>query len=247
MLKKANIIILVFIFCFIFSSCGNDEPGFHTVETEIVNGCYIEKLDNNMQSMYYYPKGDKTNERIYIVDEWKNIIKYASDEKYIVAFHCIYEDIDTSKDMFVIFNLKEEKERDFDTQDDFIEYCENEKINLSDWKSVNGIGCEKIDLGNDWCVYDFDYPFNDQILKGSKVVYEGYVSDIEYKENDFVEYIFAVPYGAEKEIPSSNENLNVNENIIGEYKFTSFGKTEVLYYEKLILNTVTGDVTVVSE
>jgi hypothetical protein len=69
MLKRAITVVFVFICCFIFSSCRNNEEVFHSVETEIVNGCYIEKLDNNMQSMYYYPKGDKTNERIYIVDE----------------------------------------------------------------------------------------------------------------------------------------------------------------------------------
>lgn len=244
-MKKTASLLLCIIMLFTLVSCGNDdEELFHSVEKEIVSGCYIEDLDDNMQSMYYYPDGDMTKERRYIVGEWQNIIKYASADNTTVAFHCIYGHSGAGDDKFVVFYLDEEKEIRFNTQDEFVEYCKTKNITLSDWKYGSGMGYDKTDLGNSWSVYDFPYPFTDKVMKKSEVVYEGYVSDIKQIENDKVEFIFAVPYGVDKEISSSNAELNVSEEVIGEYKFAMFGKDEVCYYEKLTLNTANGEVSV---
>ena len=111
------------------------DDSWNTVVTEIHEGCYIECLDDNMQSIYYYPDGDEANERKYIVEEWEDIIKYASNGKDIVAFHCIYnKSEDDEEDKFVIFNTETEEENSFNTQEKFLEFCEKEKIVLSDWQ-----------------------------------------------------------------------------------------------------------------
>ena len=67
------ILFFITIFSLFFSS---DEDVFHSVVTEIHKDCYIEDLDDDMQSIYYYPDGDESKDRIYIVDEWENVIKY---------------------------------------------------------------------------------------------------------------------------------------------------------------------------
>lgn len=240
------VILLAFVSLVVILFTGEAE--FNTVVTEIYNGCYIEDLDDDMQSIYYYPDSDESKDKVYIVDEWENIIKYASDGKDTVAFHCIYNQYeDNEKDLFVVFNTDTEEKLEFKTQELFLECCHNEKIELSDWVPCNGYGYEIIDLGNDWCVYDFDYPETDKILNGYGIEYEGFVTDIKKKGNNEVEFIFAVPEWAEKEIPESNKNLDISETVIGEYKFALLGKDEVTYYERLSLDTKTGEITVVTE
>ena len=232
----------------IADSSKSEDYWFHSVKTEIIDGCYIEDLDTDFQSIYYYPDGNEEAEPKYIVNEWEDIIKYASDGKATIAFHCIYNKYeDEEKDRFVVFNVAEEKETSFDTQKDFIDYCTKENLTLSDWQSGMGKRYEKTELGNGWSLYNFDYPFNDKILIGSEVVYEGYVVDLEKKDNGCAEFIFAVPYDEKKEIPESNSSLDVGDSVVGEYKFALGGKDEVVYYEKLSLDTATGKVTVIGE
>ena len=239
-----SLLFLIAIFSLFFSS---DENTFHSVVTEIYNGCYIEDLDDDMQSIYYYPDGDESKDRIYIVDEWENVIKYASDGKNTVAFHCIYNQYeDNQKDLFVVFNTSTQTENKFENQQSFLEYCKEQNIKLSDWERGGGTDYEIIPLGNGWCVYDSPGPEIDKIMNGPAIEYEGFVTDIEKKGNNEVEFIFAVPEWIEQEIPESNENLDISETIIGEYKFVPFSKDEVTYYERLSLNTKTGKVIVVN-
>ena len=238
-----SILFFITILSLLFSS---DEDTFHSVVTEICDGCYIEDLDSNKESIYYYPNADESKDRVYIVDEWENVIKYTSNGKDIVAFHCIYNQYDSNeKVLFVIYNTKTQKEKTFESQKEFLDFCTDNKLSLLDWQPCNGVGYEKIDLGNDWCVYDFDYPETDKIMNGFGIEYEGFVTDIEKKDENKVEFVFAVPEWAEKEINESNKNLDISENVIGEYKFVPFSKDEVTYYENLSLNTETGEITVV--
>lgn len=67
------------------------------------------------------------------------------------------------------------------------------------------------------------------------------------EENGCVEFVFAVSYGEELEIPSSNSNLDISDKVIGEYKYTLFATDDVRYHEKLMLDTTTGEVTVISD
>lgn len=114
------------------------DNAWDTVVTEIHKGCYIECLDDNMQSVYYYPDGDETGERKYIVDEWEAVLKYASDGKEIVAFQCIYNlSEDDEENKFVIYNTTNKEKAVFDTQGALTEFCEKEKIILSEWQSVH--------------------------------------------------------------------------------------------------------------
>lgn len=198
-----------------------------------------------MQSIYYYPDGDESKDRIYVVDEWENVVKYTSNGKDTVAFHCVYnQHVDNKKDLFVVFNTSTKTENKFEKQQSFLEYCEEQNIEFSDWEKGGGTDYEIIPLGNGWRVYDSPYPGIDKIMNGYGIEYEGFVTDIEKKSNNEVEFVFAVPEWAEKEIPESNKNLEISKTIIGEYKFAPIGKDEVIYYEKLSLNTKTGEVTV---
>lgn len=222
-------------------------PEFHSGITEIFDGCYIEDLDDDMVSMYYYSDENEEDKK-YIVYEWEKIIKYASNGKDTVAFHCIYNyNEENEEDKFVVFNTATEKEISFHSQKEFIDYCKEEKINLSDWQ-YHHRAYEKIDLGNGWYIYNnLDNIYHDVIYKGAEVVYEGYTDCVEKKENGCVEFVFAVSYGEELEISSSNSNLDISDKVIGEYKYTLFATDDVCYHEKLMLDTTTGEVTVISD
>lgn len=223
------------------------DHGWHSVVTEIYEGCYIEDFDDNMQSIYYYPDGDEAKERKYIVEEWEDIVKYASNGKDIVAFHCIYDN-STYEDKFVIFNTSEEKQVAFDTQKDFADFCKEENIILSEWKRGDRKPCKIINLGGDWTLYDFDDNFTtDQILNVYEVVYEGHVSDVTEDKNGIVNFRLIVPYYNDFEFSSSNGNLEVKEEVISELKCEAFTTMEICYDEILMLDTKTGAVTVKGE
>ena len=86
---------------------------------------------------------------------------------------------------------------------------------------------------------------NSNITGNNNKVYTSTFNNSGIKNNE-VEFIFAVPEWAENEIPDSNKNLDISETVIGEYKFVPFSKDEVTYYERLRLNTKTGEFTVVN-
>lgn len=135
-----KIIFAVFIVCIVTGVIDifTGDDTFHTVVTEIYKGCYIECLDDNMKSIYYYPEGNETVERKYIVEEWEAVKKYASDGKEVVAFHCIYNMSDEDeKNEFVIYNTVTEEKSVFDTQEALTEFCEKEKIILSEWEKAH--------------------------------------------------------------------------------------------------------------
>lgn len=220
-----------------------DEDTFGPVETKIHKDCYIENLDDDFQRIYYYPQGDKKQKK-FIVEEWEDVKKYATNGKDTVAFHCIYDN-STYEDKFVIFNTAEEKEFTFDTQKEFADFCREEHIIFSDWKRGDHKPCEIINLGGDWTLYDFDDNFStDQILNGYEVVYEGHVSGVTEDKNGIVNFRLIVPYYNDFEFACSNEGLDVKEEAIGELKCEFLTTMEICYDEILVLDTMTDKVKV---
>ncbi|MBR3587990.1 MAG: hypothetical protein IKL16_00350 [Clostridia bacterium] len=132
-----KIIFAVLIICIVIGVIDffMSDDTFHTVVTEIHKGCYIECLDDYMQSIYYYPDGDETRERKYIVEEWEAVKKYATDGKEVVAFHCVYNMSDEDeKNKLVICNTTIGEKVVFVTEEALTEFCKKEKIILSEWK-----------------------------------------------------------------------------------------------------------------
>lgn len=223
-----------------------DEDTFVPAKIKIHKDCYLENLDDKAQSVYYYPDGDETQKK-FIVEEWEDVKKYATNGKDVVAFHCIYDN-STYEDKFVIFNTSEENEVAFNTQKDFADFCKEENIILSEWKRGDRKPCKIINLGGDWTLYDFDDNFTtDQILNGYEVVYEGHVSDVTEDKNGIVNFRLIVPYYNDFEFLSSNGNLEVKEEVISELKCEAFTTMEICYDEILMLDTKTGAVTVKGE
>lgn len=135
--KVLKTVFAVFIVCAVIFIIDfyTDDNAFQTVATEIHKGCYIECLDDNMQSVYYYRNGDETQKK-YVVEEWEAVKKYATNGKDIVAIHCIYnKSFENEKEQCIVFNTVTEEKSVFDTQEALTEFCEEEKIILSDWKT----------------------------------------------------------------------------------------------------------------
>lgn len=241
-------VILIGIFLFLLaiaSICFSDESApLHSVTKEVFSGCYVEHIDSDCQSIYYYPTGNEKDGKAYIVEEWNEVIKFASDNKEIIAFHCIYN---AKKDAFVVYNTSTQEERQFKTQQAFLDYCNEKNLVLSEWVPGGCLEYEVIELGNGWRVYDSEHNEEDKILNGYGVVYEGYVEDIILKNNGIAEFIFAIPDGIKKEVPTSNEKLNVSKKVVGTYKLNLLAETDVCYCEKLSLNTKTGEVSVLED
>lgn len=136
--KVLKTVLAVFIVCaviFIIDFYTSDDT-FHTVIAEIHKDCYIENLDDNMQSIYYYHNGDDAQKK-YIVEEWEDVVKYATNGKDVVAIHCIYNKFfENEKEQFIIFNTVTEEKTVYDTQEGLAEFCEKEKIVLSEWQKA---------------------------------------------------------------------------------------------------------------
>jgi len=165
----------------------------------------------------------------------------------MVAFHCIYNEFsEDEEDKFVIFNTAEEEGETFDTQREFADFCKKENIVFSDWEKGDGTPYKKINLGNGWSVYDFDETarWHDQVLNGYEVIYEGDVSEIIKNENGIVSFRLIVPYNGDYEFSSSNQDLDVKDKPIAEYKGKFFSTQQICYDEVLVLNTLTGEVKV---
>lgn len=211
-----------------------------TTVTEIHEDCYIENLDNKMQSIYYYAGGDKNN-KIYIVEEWEDVKKYATDGGETVAFHCVYDNLSDEEDKFVIFNTKDETEVTFRTQKEFADFCREKDITFSEWKRGDEKPFEITDFGNGWKLYDFDDNFTtDQILKGYEVVYEGHISDVTKEKDGKVSFRLIVPYYNDFEFQTSNEGIVMAEKpytIKGDF----FTTIEVCYDGILTLDTEKGE------
>lgn len=135
--KFLKTVFAVFVVCaviFIIDFYADDNT-FQTVVTEIHKDCYVECLDENMQSIYYYHDGNKAQKK-HIVEEWETVKKYGTNGEDIVAIHCIYNKFfENEKEQFIIFNTVTEEKTVFDTQEALTEFCEEEKIVLSDWKT----------------------------------------------------------------------------------------------------------------
>ncbi len=135
--KVLKTVFAVFIVCAVIFIINfyTDDNTFQTVVTQIHKDCFIENLDDNMQSIYCYPNGDEAQKK-YIVEEWEDVVKYATNGKDVVAIHCIYNNFfENEKEQFIVFNTVTEEKFTFDKQEDFLKYCKEEQIVLSEWKT----------------------------------------------------------------------------------------------------------------
>lgn len=232
--------------------------GYETPTHEIFENCYFENVDSDKQSIYFYTD-EKGEDRVYIA-ECEYIIKYASNEKNIVAYHYnqlstpftpkgIYKrtiggvDYDVFKDGFIIYDLTTKEKHFFDSQESFLEYCEVQKIYLTDWSFSKYDEYEKIDLGNNWSIISSDSIYvPDQVLKGNKVIYEGYISNLRKNENTAI-FRLEIPQKSMLEFPlTSNINLILSDNAVEKYEFGDQSYEDIFYDKIISLNTLTDEI-----
>lgn len=131
-LKIVSAVVAVAIIILIIDFFAGDNT-WETIVTEIHKGCYIECLDNNAQSIFYYQDGDNAKKK-YIVEEWAPILKYATDGETTVAVCFVSEESEEDEKIFLIFNTETEEKISFDSPEKLFEFCEKEKIVLSAWQ-----------------------------------------------------------------------------------------------------------------
>lgn len=240
---------------------------------KITDKIYIEKLDEVKHNIVLTEKNDFAENddfESYITDyleTQKYIIKYSVDDEFL-AYH--YNKItplttDTQylyakvlnngteyaviKDAFVIYNVFSQQKLEFDNQDDFIDYCNKNSLNLFDWKFVADADYrESVQLTDNLELCSTSHTIGvDQLIFKNKVLLEGYISD--YKvDNGTVTFRLRIP-NCGLEFPlDSNSSLAKSSSSIGKcyigFSFI-FPCFEDVYFDEYISIDTQGNYSVV--
>ena len=233
---KRIICCLVLIFLFLLSGCSNlsddkQEQSF----VKITDNIFFENVFDDYQSIFYYNNGEKD-----FIEQNSYIIKYSFDGSNFIAFHAnTLDDLsndknvsyrtkgfggsyyEIKKDYFIVYNIENSERIRFESQHEFVKYCEENELNLLDFKYSNGLGVmeynEKI-ISDRVKLISFGKPFPEKILIDNEVIFEGYISDCSIKD-DIVKFTIKIPDKAYLEFPSlSNPGIEQSSIPVSKYK-----------------------------
>lgn len=253
---------------FSFKSNNNSDIINGIVTMKITDDYYIEKL-NTIKHNLFYCESSSLDELQYIdesskgfIETDKYIIKFSHDKNFI-AYH--YNELalpkietlyirtvhDTKysvkKDVFVIYNKDTQEKKEFNKQEEFIKFCHLKSLDLFNWFFVSGIEFESIELTNNIQLRaSRSISVPDQLIFNHRVVFEGYISDCELKENSF-KFRIKVPDNSSLEFPcTSNSNLKVGDTVIDKlFKglVLLFPVYEEIYFDEIVeIDVNTGQV-----
>lgn len=243
---------------FITGSCQKRkaDDSAYSMFTEIVDGIYFERLSETKHSIFlgndieYYIDLEDTK---FIVRN-KLIIRYGYSQSGFIAYHWneLSENLSENKnvryisnreysivkDLFTIYDIENDLYYDFNTQNEFLDFCEKKELYFK-WKYSNGFDFVSVfesNYGDTWEISKFDslssYSF---VLKNGEVLYEGYISDISTDNQGNLTFKLQVPDKKVLEFQNlSFEGLNISfDAVVGEYKTNPFLSKDI-YYDKYI-------------
>ncbi len=266
MKKIIAFLLVISLSVFITGSCQkeNVNNSTYSIFTEIADGIYFERLSENKNSIFfgndieYYVESENTK---YIIRD-KLIIRYGYSKSGFVAYHwnelsenllenknvryISNREYSIVKDLFTVYDIENDLYYDFNTQSEFLDFCEKKDLYFK-WKYSNGfdfISAFKSNYGDTWEIIKFDslslYSF---VLKNGEVLYEGYISEISTDDQKYLTFRLQVPDKKVLEFQNlSFEGLNVSFNtVVGKYKTSPFWHEDI-YYDKYIRIDTQNDI-----
>lgn len=255
-MKRFIAFLLVISLCvFVTGSCQKENVNSSTSSlfTEITDGIYFERLSGTKNSIFFgndienYVDIDNTK---YVIQD-KLIIRYGYNKSGFIAYHwnelsekllknksvryISNKEYSIVKDLFTVYDIQNDLYYDFNTQSEFLDFCEKKDLYFN-WKYSNGydfISAFKSNDGDTWEIIKFDssslYGF---VLKNGEVLFEGYISDISTDEQGYLTFRLLVPDKKVLEFQNlSFEGLNISfESVVGEYKTKPFSYQDKIYF-----------------
>lgn len=257
-MKKLLLFLSVFLIVLFAGSCQKEtvDDSSYSTFTEITDGIYFERFSETKHSIFfgndieYYIDIEDTK---FIVRD-KLIIRYGYSQLGFIAYHWneLSENLSESKnvrfisnreysivkDLFTVYDIENDLYYDFNTQSEFLDFCEKKDLFFK-WKYSNGFDFVSVFESNNgdlWEIIKFDssslYSF---VLKNGEVLYEGYISDISTDAQGNLTFKLQVPDKKVLEFQNlSFEGLNISfDAVVGEHKTNPF-LSEDIYYDKYV-------------
>ncbi|MCM1364839.1 MAG: hypothetical protein NC122_08970 [Faecalibacterium sp.] len=232
-IKATLCILCISIILFSFCSCsgGSDKKSTETYTgiTEIADHLYLEKFDSENQSIFIGENPESVSR--YIVKD-AYIYKYACDGQRI-AYHMNklnkLDECDSrnnsnirtinstdyiiEKDVFVIADINTSKQIEFNSEDDFVSYCENNGYNLFNWKFTSGLEYDVRYFTNGWKLLTCEsVSVTSQFIKNNKVMFEGFISDVGFisdatTNSNHLTFRLEIPETSQLEFPENYGDL----------------------------------------
>lgn len=240
--------IIAVVILMLLSGCSkNSNDTSEQNYVRITRNVFFENVFDDYQSIFFLNIDEKD-----FIEQNSYIIKYSFDGNNLIAFHAnnLGNDIsnventlyrtkgfggsyyEIKRDYFAICNIDNSERISFNSQNEFVEYCKSNSLNLFDFKYSNGLGVMdyKKETASDRVeIIRFGNPFPDKLLIDDEVVFEGYISDYSVREN-IVKFNIKIPDRAYLEFPSlSNPDIQQSESPVSEYKTGILVKEDIYY------------------
>lgn len=228
---------------------------------------YFENAFGEYQNLYIYKNGLK-----YYIEKEKNIVKYSYSDG-LLAYHAnvIADETDsvdnTDRDFYVtkgvggdfynvestyfgIYNVENDALKVLNTQEEFVEYCHKNNLNLFDFHYSNGTGTmeyKKTVLSDGVELISFGEPFTEQMIINDAVIFEGFFENCKMIDSNTVQFRLQIPDKAYFEFPKlSNKGIKVSDSVVSKKKMGFLGSlSEDCYFDGIIqYNIATGETSI---
>lgn len=258
--KMKKIIFVVLALVVFLSSCvhsthetyvqsTHEEKQPFSIHKEIIPGLFFER-ESMTDNSIFFAKEATSQSRKYVVEN-KMIFRYAVENDYIVyhwnelvegvlpntTVRTVYQsDYSIIDDRITVYDYIKDEYQNFANQMEFKAFCETQNINFN-WFYPSGFE-PIITKAESFEIHDFESEsVCDYIVKDNVIIYEGYISDVNIK-NDQVSFKLQIPHKSTWEFQDSeNNSLNISfEQNVGRKQVGLFLYEDVYFNDYLTIN-----------
>lgn len=150
-------------------------------------------------------------------------------------------------DKMIIFCAQDRTTTEFDTNAEFLEYCESNGIELHNWRYPSAGGhleSEVTELTDGYTIHNMRVNTSAISLDGKEIIY-GIITDIETSSTQITFRLRRENYGYDAEYPDEvNVGLSpLSDEPVGKYRRGFLDYTDVYYDKDITIDINTGEIT----
>lgn len=198
---------------------------------------FIYDGENEIMEGIIYKYTFDTNEKLIVAHLLKMVESYGSED---ALYKRLYNgrDYNVLYDKMVVYNTEDKSATEFDTYDDFLDYCSKNNITLNNWRYPSGgvsIDSQQSEITNGYMLSQLPYGYS-LISHNDKEILRGYISDLEVTSHQIEFRLRQTDYNYDAEYPNMvNVGLSdFSEEPIGKYR-KGFLDYEDIYYDKIVV------------
>lgn len=200
---------------------------------------------NIFEGVIYKYTYDKTETYI-IAHLWKLAEGYGSkDALYKRLFNG--REYNVLYDKMVVYNTKDKTSAEFETYDDFLDYCSKNNLTLNNWRypsSGLSIDSEESEIADSYTLSKLPYDYS-LISYNDKEFIRGYITDVKVTAQQIKLRLRQTDYDYDAEYP---EEVNIglselSDEPVGKYRRGFLDYTNVYYDKDITIDIATGKIT----